>query len=85
MSDKNWIELTGEDGSVQNCRMLDVVQFENKEYAVMLTQNEDAVVIMLLVETDKGTVFRTIQDDKEFGRVSAFVQALAQAQSDDDK
>jgi len=87
------IMLEGEDGTSHSCQILNVFEFENKEYALLLKtdevkdkstgkdkatdQDEGALVIMRLVERDNQSIFQTIESDDEFNRVVAHIQQLA--------
>jgi uncharacterized protein YrzB (UPF0473 family) len=92
MSDEELITLQGEDGVEHVCRVLGVFDFEEKEYALVLdlgeagadpAETEPDAVLMRLHEQDGEAVFRTIEDDGEFTRVSTYVKDLAAEQDDD--
>jgi uncharacterized protein YrzB (UPF0473 family) len=79
------ITLTAEDGRAYPCRILGVFEFEEKEYALLhrIGDGEDEggtarTVIMRLIEQEDQAVFRTIESDAEFERVTAYVKELAQ-------
>ena len=62
--------------------MFDIVEFEEKEYALLLPledeDNEDAeLVLMQLTKDDDDYIFETIEDDDEFDRVSEYIESLA--------
>lgn len=72
------IELTGTDGSVTRCKLLDLVSFGGNEYGVLLTADDEEKLVVMRYETsDKESTFRTIEDDDEFERVTRFIQELA--------
>ena len=70
------ITLTGDDGSETECQLLDILEFDGREYAVLLA--DEGVVIMQFDEVDGEARFRVIEDDDEFIRVRQFVEALAE-------
>ncbi|MGI9516895.1 MAG: DUF1292 domain-containing protein [Pirellulaceae bacterium] len=74
------VTLTGDDGSEIECQLLDIISFEDREYAVLLA--DDGVIIMGMVESSDGSHFQTIEDDEEFERVAAYVRELAETQSE---
>lgn len=81
------ITLEGEDGSAYQCQILDVFEFEGKEYGILLKlkgegedaqeDEEESLVIMHLIEKDNQSIFRTIESDEEFEKVVQFVEEKA--------
>jgi uncharacterized protein YrzB (UPF0473 family) len=88
------ITLEGEDGKSYSCQLLNIFEFENQEYALLLKADEKkdvqappdeegSLVIMRLIERDDQSIFQTIESDEEFDRVVAHVELLAkQAQAE---
>jgi hypothetical protein len=91
------ITLEGEDGKSYSCQLLNIFDFENQEYALLLKpeeskeakeakdakKEEGCLVIMRLIERDDQSIFQTIESDEEFERVVAHVETLAkQAQAE---
>src|SRR5262249_37739804 len=88
------ITLEGEDGKSYSCQLLNIFDFENQEYALLLKpeeskdakdakKEEGCLVIMRLIERDDQSIFQTIESDEEFERVVAHVETLAkQAQTE---
>ena len=78
----NLVETVDEDGNVINFRLFDIIEFENKEYALLLPaegdEEEDEIVIMRLVKEDEEYSFETIDDDDEFDKVSAYLEELGE-------
>lgn len=77
----NLVETVDEDGNVINFRLFDIIEFENKEYALLLPADEeedDEIVIMRLVKEDEEYSFETIDDDEEFDKVSAYLEELGE-------
>ena len=82
------ITLEGEDGHSYSCQILDIFEFEQQEYALLLkmgdqkaeAQEEDdegSLVIMRLIQRDDQSIFQTIESDDEFEKVVAYVEELA--------
>ena len=82
VNDDQIIETVTEDGEVVQFKLFDIVEFEEKEYALLLPledeDNEDAeLVLMQLTKDDDDYIFETIEDDDEFERVSEYIESLA--------
>lgn len=82
VNDDQIIETVTEDGEKVQFKLFDIVEFEEKEYALLLPledeDNEDAeLVLMQLTKEDDDYIFETIEDDDEFDRVSEYVESLA--------
>lgn len=78
----NIVETVDEDGNVINFKLFDIIEFENKEYALLLPveseEDEDELVIMRLVKDEEEYSFETIDDDDEFDRVSEYLEELGE-------
>ncbi len=79
----NLVETVDEDGNVINFRLFDIIEFENREYALLLPaeaegEDDDEIVIMRLVKEDEEYSFETIDDDEEFDKVSAYLEELGE-------
>jgi uncharacterized protein YrzB (UPF0473 family) len=94
MHDEETITLQGEDGAEHRCRVLGVFEFEARDYALLLDlgvidededDNEPETVLMRLVEQNGEAVFRTIDDDAEFRRVSTYIRQLASEVEDEEE
>jgi len=79
--DKEIITLTGEDGAVYDTVFEEAFEFDGKDYALLkkLSGPDDAtkdgeIVLMKLVQKNGETIFRVIEDDGEFQKVSAYAQ-----------
>ncbi|HEY9730704.1 MAG TPA: DUF1292 domain-containing protein [Drouetiella sp.] len=85
--DEAMITLEGEDGHSYSCQILDIFEFENQEYALLLKmgdaksdsveEEEGSLVIMRLIQREDQSIFQTIESDDEFERVVAHVEELA--------
>ena len=95
MSEQNneelqYVEVLWEDGSVIKCEIYDVIDFENKTYALLIPfgeEDEDTeVIIMEYVEDDEDNAhFQTIDDEDEFNRVCEYVQSVNDEDFDDEE
>ena len=80
----NLVETVDEDGSVITFRLFDIIEFENKEYALLLPADSDddeedsEIVIMKLIKEDEEYSFETIDSDEEFDRVSTYLEELSE-------
>lgn len=78
------ITLEGEDGHSYKCQILDIFDFENNEYALLLKipgeqteaadEDEESLVIMRLTQKEDQSIFQTIESDEEFNKVVAYVE-----------
>ena len=71
------ITLKGEDGNSYPCELLDIFEFEDTEYALLLPVDKDGLVVMRLVQRDNQTIFQTIESDDEYNRVVAYLEEMA--------
>lgn len=78
---ENVIQITDEEGNIIECELYDIIDFENKQYAILLEtdhlEDEDPeVVLMRYVEEGEESYFETIDDDDEFEKVSEYIENL---------
>ena len=81
--EQNFVEIYWEDGTTVKCEIYDVIDFEEKTYALLLPletdeDDEDSeVIVMQYVEEgeDEG-YFQNIEDEAEFNRVCEYIQSL---------
>lgn len=75
------IEITDDDGTVIKCRLYDIIEFENKYYALLMEgepneESEPEIVLMRYIEDGEESLFEVIEDDEEFHRVSEYIDSL---------
>ena len=78
------IETVTEDGEVVQFRLFDIIEFEEKEYALLLPvgvevdedSDESEMVLMRLVKDGEDYSFETIDDEEEFERVSDYLESI---------
>lgn len=84
--EKQLIETVDDEGNIVNFELFDIVEFEEKEYALLIpAESEDdeetEVVLMRLTKDGDDYLFEAIEDDEEFDKVSEYIENL----SDDDE
>lgn len=79
--EKQLIETIDEDGKVVNFELFDIIEYEGKEYALLLpadsNNDNDEVVLMHLTKDGEDYLFEAIEDDEEFDKVSEYIEGLA--------
>ena len=88
--EQQFVEVLWEDGSVIKCEIYDVIDFENKTYALLIPLGEEdddtEVIVMEYVEDDENNAhFQTIEDEDEFNRVCAYVQTVDEDDWDEEE
>ena len=84
MSEENeqqYVEIYDNDGEIVKCEVFDIVDFEEKTYALLLPIEEEGeeeaeVIVMQYVEEGDDCYFQTIDDEDEFQRVCEYIQSL---------
>lgn len=79
--EKQLIETIDDNGDVVKFELFDIVEFEEKEYALLLPaesdNDEDEVVLMQLTKDGEDYLFEAIESDEEFDKVSEYIENLA--------
>lgn len=73
------IETVDENGNMVKFELFDIVEVDEKEYALLLPIEEeesDEVVLMRLSKDGDEYLFETIEDDEEFDKVAAYVENM---------
>ena len=85
----NIIEIIDDDGTVIKCELYDIIEFEDKQYALLIEaeseEDEPEVVLMRYVEEGEESFFETIDDDEEFEKVSSYIESLDTDEDDEDE
>lgn len=85
---ENLIEITDEDGTKIECELYEIIEFEDKQYALLIEANseeeEPEIVLMRYLEEGEESYFETIDDDDEFERVSQYVESLEEEETDEE-
>ena len=80
--EQQFVEIYGEDGQIVKCEIYDVIDFEDKTYALLLPVTEDEedddseVIVMEYIEEGEDGYFQNIEDEEEFKKVCAFIESL---------
>lgn len=78
--ENNIIEIIDEDGTVIKCELYDIIEFENKQYALLVEvdskDEEPEVVLMRYIEEGEESFFESIDNDEEFQKVSEYIDTL---------
>jgi len=84
--EQNIVDITDEDGNVTKCEVYDVVEFEDKTYALLLPLDEDEedaeLIVLEYIEEGDECYFQNIEDEEEFDKVCEYIQTL---EYDDDE
>lgn len=83
------IETIDEDGNVVKFELIDIVEFEDKEYGLLLPHEEKQdeekeVVLMRLTKDGEEYIFEMIESDDEFNRVVEFIESLDDSNEDEE-
>ena len=72
------IETIDDEGNVVNFELYDIIEFEGKEYALLMPSKteEDEIVLMQLEKDGDDFLFKAIEDDDEFEKVSEYIESL---------
>lgn len=88
--EQNYVEIIDDDGKVEKCEIYDVIDFEEKTYALLLplTEDEEAddseVIVMEYVEEGEDGYFQNIEDEDEFNRVCAYIETLEDEEEEEE-
>ena len=83
------IELIDEDGEACQFQLIDIIEFEGKEYGLLLpvddedetlidNDEEKEVILMRLNKLMNEYIFETIDSDEEFQKVSDYYNSSAE-------
>ena len=87
--ESNLVEIQDEDGTVTKCEIYDIVEFEEKNYALLLpledeSEEEPELIVLEYIEEDDEGYFQSIDDEKEFERVCEYIQTLEYEYDEDE-
>ena len=81
--EQQYVEIVGEDGTTEKCEIYDVIDVEDKTYALLLPLSEDengeeaeVIVMEYIEESEDDGYFQNIEDEAEFQRVCAYIESL---------
>ncbi len=78
--EKQIIETIDEEGNLVNFELFDIVEFEEKEYALLLPvgveNDEGEIVLMKLTKEGEEYIFEAIENDEEFEKVANYIESF---------
>ena len=80
--ERNWVTLVDEEGVEHRFDLLNIIDLEEKKYAVMVPEfqeegeNEEAVIFRIDTDTDGEEVLVDIEDDAEFAKVCEALEEM---------
>ena len=85
--EQNIVTITDENGNDTQCEVYDVIDFENKTYALLLPLDEDdeeqELIVLEYIEEGDECYFQNIEDEEEFDKVCEYIQSLDYEDDDD--
>jgi len=87
--EENYVELTDENGEVTKCEVCDIIEFEGKEYALLLPlgeedlYDEEELIVLEYIEKDDDSYFQSIDNEEEFNKVCEYIQSLPDEADDE--
>lgn len=79
MAEKRIIETVDENGNSIKFELLDIIVFEDQEYALLTNpevEDDENIVVMKLLNDGEGYTLETIEDDDEFDRVQEYIESI---------
>ena len=89
--EQNYVEILDEEGNVTKCEIYDVIDMDDKTYALLLPlseseEDDDAeVIVMEYIEEGEDGYFQNIDDDEEIERVCEYIQSLEDDEEDNEE
>ena len=79
--EQNFVEIVDEEGNVTKCEVYDVIDFEDKTYAMLLPIDEEdsdepELIVLEYIEEGDEVYFQNIDDEDEFNRVCEYIESL---------
>lgn len=78
----NRIAIENEAGNPVPCSILDIFEFEGHQYAMLLREKDEVLVIMRMRIINDQTKFIAIESDEEFESVLQYVKERAESNRD---
>ena len=79
MEENKIIETIDEEGNPVKFELYNIIEFEDKVYALLRpleSEDTEELVLMEIVADGEEYSFETIEDDDEFERVSEYIESL---------
>ncbi|MCQ2740084.1 MAG: DUF1292 domain-containing protein [bacterium] len=79
--EQNLVEICDEDGNVTQCEVYDIVEYNDKTYALLYpldeeNEEEPELIVFEYVEEGDECYFQNIDDQEEFDAVCDYIQSL---------
>ena len=75
--------LVGGDGKSYVCQLLDVINYDQNEYALLLHKDngadgsgQESILIMKVIQSGGNSTFQTIETEEEFESVHRHIETL---------
>ena len=85
--EQNIVEITDEEGNATQCEVYDIIEFEEKTYALLLpledNEEDPELIVLEYIEEGDECYFQNIEDEEEFDRVCEFIQNLEYEDDED--
>ena len=87
---EQFIEIYDADNNIVKCEIYDVIDFEDKTYAMLLPldadENDDdaEVIVMEYIEEGDEAYFKNVEDEEEFKRVCEYIESLEDEYEDEE-
>lgn len=87
--EQNFVEIVDEEGNVTKCEVYDVIDFEEKTYAMLLPiedeeSEEPELIVLEYIEEGDEVYFQNIEDEDEFNRVCEYIESLEDELDDEE-
>ena len=87
--EQNIVTITDEDGNDTRCEVYDVIDFNDKTYALLLPLDEDdedaELIVLEYIEEGDECYFQNIDNEEEFDKVCEYIQSLDYDDEDDEE
>lgn len=77
-----YVEVFDDNGDILKCEIYDLIDYEEKTYALLLPVTEDEndddseVILMEYIEEDEDGYFKNIEDENEFNKICKYIESL---------
>ena len=76
------IEIEDEEGKIKKAELLDIIEMDDKEYALLYpidndnSNDDQEAIVMRLVEDGDSDYFERIEDDKKKKKISNYIMEI---------
>ena len=79
--EQNYVEIYDDNNEIVKCEIYDVIDFEEKTYALLLPYEENGneepeVIVMEYIEEGEDGYFQNIENEEEFQKVCEYIRTL---------